>query len=91
MPATLAIPKGLCPSAQGCEERATLGNRADSTQPHRGFGPLATPDATPLGLITRWLQPQGSSLLATLGFASESRWDSDLEFPKGINPNSHHP
>src|SRR5439155_7017605 len=29
---------------------------------------------------------QGSSSLATLGFEPESRWDSALEFPKGITP-----
>jgi hypothetical protein len=32
-----AIPKGLCPPAQGCEERATLGNSAGRhRQPQRG-------------------------------------------------------
>src|SRR6266571_2764587 len=29
---------------------------------------------------------QGSSFFATLGFVPESRWDSALEFPKGITP-----
>ena len=29
----LSIPKGLCPSAQGCEQRATLGKQSKSIQP----------------------------------------------------------
>jgi light-regulated signal transduction histidine kinase (bacteriophytochrome) len=28
-----SIPKGLCPPAQGCEERATLGQTARGAQP----------------------------------------------------------
>src|SRR5438094_47052 len=32
-----SILKGLCPSAQGCEERATLGNRARSLPTLKGL------------------------------------------------------
>ena len=36
---SLPIPKGLRPEAQGCEERATLGQRIRKTKkPQRGFG-----------------------------------------------------
>ena len=79
------IPKGLCPPAQGCEARATLGNSA------RQIG------STPTGLRPcgqrRRPQPrwgwkacrrctQGSSCLATLGFEPESLWDSRIGAPK---------
>lgn len=37
---------------------------------------LATGDATPLGLIRSHAITQGSSCLATLGFGTESLWDS---------------
>ena len=51
------IPKGLCPSAQGCEERATLGNRrrkfTTPTGLWRTSGATAEMGmaATPLGLL----------------------------------------
>ena len=38
--------------------------------------------ATPLGFFALAAMTQGSSFLATLGFRSESLWDSALEFPK---------
>ena len=41
--------------------------------------------ATPLGLFACDTVSQGSSCLATLGLAPESRWDSELEFPKTFN------
>jgi hypothetical protein len=40
----------------------------------RGFGDGA---ATPLGLCPLGAVSQGSSSLATLGFGTESRWDSE--------------
>ena len=40
--------------------------------------------ATPLGLLVCGPGSQGSSFLATLGFAPESPWDSATKFPKGI-------
>jgi len=36
------IPKGFRLKAQGCEERATLGNRAKNQQPQRGCGHFAS-------------------------------------------------
>ena len=46
-------------------------------------------DTTPLGLKILRAATQGSSFLATLGFESESLWDSTVEFPKGITTNAH--
>src|SRR5258708_38556181 len=77
-----SIPKGLCNSAQGCEERATLGKATDDSQPQRGCGLVLFPFslATTLsGLSPMWRAfSQGSSSLATLGFVAESLWDSGL-------------
>src|SRR5206468_12988396 len=42
---------------------------------------------TPLGLFAFGRVSQGSSFLATLGFESESLWDSSLKFPKGVRAN----
>ena len=39
---------------------------------------------TPLGLADTTRFSQGSSRLATLGFVTESLWDSALEFPKAL-------
>src|SRR6185436_6702641 len=66
---SLPIPKGLRPKAQGCEERATLGQRIRKTKPQRGFGfdECALPVATPSGLLSFALFTQGSSCLATRG------------------------
>jgi len=55
----------------------------------------ANPNGVAASGEARWSQPlwgwglramftQGSSRLATLGFETESLWDSSLEFPKGI-------
>src|SRR6185369_635296 len=76
---SLPIPKGLRPTARGCEERATLGQRIRKTKPQRGFdfggrAPPAQPRlGLPLGLlfcasyrVARASQP---------GFDAESRWD----------------
>ncbi len=73
-----SIPKGLCPPAQGCEGRATLGQ----SQPIR-----PTPTGLRLGRRRKGRNPvgvgkrpgaftQGSSSLATLGSGPESLWDS---------------
>src|SRR6266705_1039393 len=85
LPCTLpvsSIPTGLCNSAQGCEERATLGKETDDSQPQRGCGMVLFPSssATTLsGLSPMWRAfSQGSSFLATLGFVAESLWDSAL-------------
>jgi len=78
-----SILKGLCPPAQGCEERATLGNRARALPTLKGLQRcLAVLEggksgaATLSGLNSRHRHPPGSSFLATLGFETESLWDS---------------
>ena len=82
--ACFPIPKGLCHSAQGCEERATLGTSAEDFPTLKGLRHEIRPEPQP-----RWGWPdfsrltQGSSCLATLGFKPESRWDSASEFPDG--------
>ena len=80
------IPKGFRPPAQGCEERATLGHRGQSSQPQRGCVPRGAKAATPLGLLHGDAGSQGSSFLALLGFDTESGWDSGWEYPNGIAP-----
>ncbi len=70
------IPKGLCPPAQGCEERATLGNVCLESQPQRGCVRPRSLAATPLALWDFFRFTQCSSFLATLGFGPESLWDS---------------
>ena len=75
------IPTGFRPPAQGCEERATLGHRetnfptATRLWQFRFRLARVTLAPTPLGLCLRMFS-QGSSHLATLGFGTESRWDS---------------
>src|SRR6266568_5911840 len=49
--------------------------------------PLCCRAVTPLGLFAFGHVSQGSSFLATLGFESESLWDSSLKFPKGVRAN----
>ena len=77
-----AIPKGLCPPAQGCEERATLGQTPLDSNPNGVVSGLGRRAATPLGLFAFGHVSQGSSFLATLGFAPESLWDLSLNFRK---------
>ena len=73
------IPKGLCPPAQGCEERETLGCGEQKVATPTGlWPPLHVEVTTPLGLAARRLFSQGSSCLATLGYKPESLWDSCL-------------
>ena len=73
-----AIPKGLCPPAQGCEQRATLGKGSPQRSTPTGLWPPSR-HALPQ---PRWgwrllaQLTQGSSLLATLGFETEPLWDS---------------
>ena len=77
-----SIPRGLSPPAQGCEGRATLGNRAKENQPCKGCGAVSLYAGmkgwhNPVRVdITRPRQTQGSSSLATLGFVAESLRDS---------------
>jgi hypothetical protein len=83
------IPKGLCPPAQGCacraeakrrrEARATLGGQPQVVPPPTGLRPFrAVPRHNPVGVATRSLPVSQGSLArsATLGFGTESRWDS---------------
>src|SRR2546427_9010278 len=80
-----AIPKGLCPPAQGCEERATLGEwPAGCFNPNGVVSRFNRGAATPLGLFPFAAMSQGSSFLATLRFMAESLWDSPLGFPQGF-------
>jgi hypothetical protein len=44
------IPKGLCHSTQGCEERATLGMRYKKSQPQRGCSKGTGIECNPSGL-----------------------------------------
>ena len=88
-PAPSSIPTGLCLIAQGCEARATLGchppgipNRnavaAIPLLPARALEPRPQPrwgwDSLPTF-------SQGSSCLATLGWRTESLWDSPTPAP----------
>lgn len=67
--------------AQGCEERATLGSQSIISSTPTGLR-LVGPPAREGVTQPRWgwdqiaLSTQGSSFLATLGFETESRWDS---------------
>jgi hypothetical protein len=79
------IPTGLCHAAQGCEARATLGQRFALSSTPRGLRHLAPVEPQPRWGYADWGLTQGSSCLATLGFKPESRWDSSVEFPKAIN------
>src|SRR5438067_2345903 len=45
---TTSIPSGLHPPAQGCEERATLGDVAPDGQPQRGCARVRQPKPQPL-------------------------------------------
>src|SRR5258708_5537544 len=78
------IPKGLCPPAQGCEERATLGNGKEGVGNPNGVGALWHVEHrhNPVGVgNVRTVFSQGCSSLATLGFESESLWDSPCLLP----------
>jgi hypothetical protein len=66
----LTIPKGLRPKAQGCEERATLGNRslADTNPNGVTTCPAQGAPQPRWGCPSRGRSTQGSSFLTTLGF-----------------------
>src|SRR2546426_3633274 len=79
----IPIPRGLRPPAQGCEERATLGQGSTDAptlkglwQAHAGSDVRKHGATTLSGLNSRRHLTQGSSFLATLGFGPESLWDS---------------
>src|SRR5438445_3306233 len=80
---TIPIPQGLRPSAQGCEERATLGKGSTEAPTLKGLrqadasSDVGKDGATTLsGLNPGRHSTQGGSFLATLGFGPESLWDS---------------
>ncbi len=74
----LSIPKGLWRPAQGCEARATLGIRDENEINPNGVASHVEREMPQ----PRWgwnlpdQRSQGSACRATLGFGSESRWDS---------------
>ena len=79
------IPTGLRNQAQGCEARATLGQPFASRPTPTGLRQEVRRVHNPVGVAPIWDRlPQGSSCLATLGFTTESLWDSDFEFPTEI-------
>jgi len=77
------IPTGFRPKAQGCEERATLGQRPAGIINRNAVAAIPFSSAArgichnPVG-VDEDLIPftQGSSCVATLGWMPESRWDS---------------
>ena len=84
--AVAGIPTGFGHKAQGCEERATLGNRPRTFTTPTGLRHPAT-RTTPQ---PRWgcghfsKSTQGSSFLATLGLVTQSRWDCSAAAPSKI-------
>jgi hypothetical protein len=76
------IPTGFRPKAQGCEERATLGNRPRNVTTAMRLRPKShapyeigfATTALRLGKIC-FTTTQGSSFLATLGWRTQSLWD----------------
>ena len=71
------IPKGFRRKAQGCEERATLGTRVNQQQPQRGCVIARTFSRNPVGVgVVSGAGSQGRRGAPTLGWRTESRWDS---------------
>jgi hypothetical protein len=77
------IPKGFCPKAQGCEERATLGHRPTNVSNRNVVAAILFSSAArgichnPVGVGDDFIPfTRGSSCVATLGYMPESRWDS---------------
>src|SRR6185369_16075665 len=74
----------VCQSQRDCVPKPRVARNelpwgnGGKTKPQRGFGfgERAPRVATPLGLFFCAPLTQGSSFLATLGFVTESRWDS---------------
>ncbi len=78
----LRIPTGFRPKAQGCEERATLGQRPTNTFNRNAVAAMPFPSATredylnPVGVDDHFIPfTQGSSCVATLGWRTQSLWD----------------
>ena len=78
-----SIPTGLRPPAQGCEERATLGQRPAGLTNRNAVAAIPFSSAArgighnPVGVGKDLIPfPQGSSCVTTLDYMPESRWDS---------------
>jgi len=72
------IPTGFRPKAQGCEARATLGNRESNIINRNAVAANTTQnlDHNPVGVEIHFVSlTQGSSCLATLGWRTQSLWD----------------
>ena len=75
------IPKGFRNKAQGCEQRAPLGKGEEGIGNPHGIVALEHDEYRhkPDGVVkVCTIFSQGSSLLATLGWRTESLWDSPL-------------
>ena len=80
-------PEGLRPPAQGCEERATLGNRAAS-QPQRGCGPARHPRTQfRCGWLALARCTQGSSQSWVLSRNPSGLWRPRFQISKENAPN----
>src|SRR6266511_4262400 len=73
-----ANPKGIPPQSPGLARSAYPGNATSQVTTSKGLRPASERSIrNPFGVGTCFASnPQGSSFLATLGFVSESRWDS---------------
>jgi len=78
----LRIPTGFCPKAQGCEARATLGNRPQNIFNRNAVAAIFVSSnargvrCNPVGVVCDLISfTQGSSCLATLGWGTQSLWD----------------
>ena len=72
-------PTGLWPPAQGCEARATLGERSQVETNPNGVAANRARSVhvtTPLGLMENWntMFSQGRRVAPTLGFGTMPRW-----------------
>jgi hypothetical protein len=79
------IPTGFRPKAQGCEERATLGQRPASITNRNAVVAIPFSSAArgichnPVGVDENLIPfTQGSACVATLGWRPESLWDSAM-------------
>ena len=83
--ARLRILKGFRPKAQGCEERATLGQRPARVINRNAVAAIPFSFAArgichnPVGVGNDFIPfTQGSACVATLGWRPESLWDSTM-------------
>ena len=76
------IPTGFCPKAQGCEARATLGQRPQNVFNRNAVAAIPFASTArdvchnPVGVVQNLIPfTQGSSFVATLGWRTQSPWD----------------